>query len=127
VGIDTPNKKEKEFMTAKRTQFRSTRENTFTTGQNLTAFKPKSKIGPIFSTIIVVGLVAILAVVYLFQITKSTSYGYALDEVETRKAELSAEREDLRNENARLQAARVVNTSGTVNYMTTPASTEYAN
>ena len=91
----------------------------------MAGFMPKSKIGPIFSTVIVVGLVAILSVVYLFQITKSTSYGYALDEVETRKAELSAEREDLRNENARLQAARTVNESSVSSQMTTPASTEY--
>lgn len=114
-------------MTAKRIQFNSTRNRNFSSGKNMAGFMPKNKIGPIFSTIIVVGLVAILSVIYLFQITKSTSYGYALDEVETRKAELSAEREDLRNENARLQAARTVNESTTANQMTTPATTEYDN
>lgn len=114
-------------MTAKRIQFNSTRNNNFSSGKNIIGFKPRNKIGPIFSTVMVVGLVAILAVIYLFQITKSTSYGYALDEVEYRKTELSAEREDLRNENARLQAARTVNNSTVYNQMTTPVSTEYDN
>lgn len=112
-------------MTAKRVQFNSTRSSNFSSGKNITGFMTKSKIGPIFSTITVVTLIAILAIIYLFQITKSTSYGYALDEVEAKKAELSAEREDLRNENARLQAARVVNESATAKMMTTPVTTSY--
>jgi hypothetical protein len=116
-------------MTSKRTQFVSSRrggEGVWRRGQNLTVFAPKSKIGPIFSTIIVIGLVAILSLIYLFQITKTTSDSYVLDDIESQKAALTAEREDLRNENARLQAAKVVGESGVSAGMTTPTSIDYA-
>jgi hypothetical protein len=99
----------------------------FTRGQNLTSFEAKGKLGPVFSVMLIVGLIAILSVIYLFQITKSTSYSYVLDGIETEKAELLAESEDLRNENARLQSAQATAGSGVAATMTTPASTEQVN
>jgi cell shape-determining protein MreC len=65
-------------------------------------------------------------VVYLFQVTKTNSFSYALQEVESQKAALSAEREDLRNENARLQSAQNVNSTSTAQKMTSPVTIEYA-
>jgi len=117
-------------MTTKRVSFKPTRHQNnsmFMRGQNLTLFETKHKIGPVFSVILVVGLVAILSVMYLFQITKSTSYSYVLDGIETQKAELQAEREDLRNENARLQSAQATANSSVASNMTTPATIDQAN
>lgn len=117
-------------MTAKRLSFTPTRHKNssmFTRGQNLTSFEARDKIGPVFSVILVVGLVAILSVMYLFQITKSTSYSYVLEDIETQKSELLAESEDLRNENARLQSAQATANSSVAASMTTPASTEQVN
>jgi hypothetical protein len=117
-------------MTAKRTTFTPTRHQNgsmFTRGQNLTTFDTKGKLGPVFSVMLIVGLIAILSVIYLFQITKSTSYSYVLDGIETEKAELLAESEDLRNENARLQSAQATSGSGVAAAMTTPVSIEQVN
>jgi hypothetical protein len=117
-------------MTAKRVSFTPTRHQTsslFTRGQNLTSFEAKGRLGPVFSAILIVGLIAILSVIYLFQITKSTSYSYVLDGIETKKAELLAESEDLRNENARLQSAQATTNSSVAAAMTTPATIEQAN
>jgi hypothetical protein len=99
----------------------------FTRGQNLTSFEARGKIGPVFSVILIVGLIAVLSVMYLFQITKSTSYSYVLDSIETEKAELLAESEDLRNENARLQSAQATANSNVAASMTTPATIEQVN
>jgi hypothetical protein len=99
----------------------------FTRGQNLTSFETRGKLGPVFSVMLVVALIAILSVMYLFQITKSTSYSYVLDGIETQKAELLAESEDLRNENARLQSAQATANSSVAATMTTPVSIEQIN
>lgn len=117
-------------MTAKRVSFTPTRHQNasmFARGQNLTSFETKGRLGPVFSVILIVGLIASLSVVYLFQITKSTSYSYVLDGIETQKAELLAESEDLRNENARLQSAQATTNSGVAATMTTPVTIEQAN
>jgi hypothetical protein len=117
-------------MTSKRVQFTSSRYNsgsTWARNQNLTAITKESKIGPVFSTIVAFGIVAVLAVIYLFQITKTSTYSFELENIENRRAELVAEREDLRNENARMQSAQRVNKSSIASSMTTPASIDYAN
>jgi energy-converting hydrogenase Eha subunit H len=117
-------------MTSKRIQFTSSRQNfgsVWGRNQNLTALTQKTKVGPIFSTIAVIGIVAILSLIYLFQITKTSTYSFELENIERQRAELISEREDLRNENARMQSAQRVNSAGVAASMTTPASIEYAN
>ena len=115
-------------------QFRST-TSTFNTrsermwrrNQNTVAFAPTATLGPIAHTVIVALMIAVLGLIYLTQVTKTSTYGYQLDSLENKRSSLLAERQDLENENARLQALERLKTSSVASAMTQPASVEYAN
>ncbi len=94
--------------------------------QNTVAFAPKISLGPIAHTIIIALLVAVLGLIYLSQVTKTSSYGYELDRQNNQMAALTAERQDLEVENARLQALSRVADSSVAKAMVAPASTSYA-
>ena len=93
--------------------------------QNTTRFVPSVSLGPVSHTILVALMIAVLGLIYLTQVTKTSTYGYQLDTLETQRASLLAERQDLENENARLQALERVRTSSVASTMREPASTEY--
>ncbi|HRK41000.1 MAG TPA: hypothetical protein PLN95_02880 [Candidatus Saccharibacteria bacterium] len=95
--------------------------------QNTVAFAPSATLGPVAHTVLVALMIAVLGLIYLTQVTKTSTYGYQLDNLETQRSELLAERQDLENENARLQALERVKNSSVAASMTKPASTEYAN
>ncbi len=94
--------------------------------QNTVAFAPSVTLGPVAHTVLVALMIAVLGLIYLTQVTKTSTYGYQLDSLETKRASLLAERQDLENENARLQALERVKNSSVAAAMTEPASTEYA-
>lgn len=93
--------------------------------QNTVAFAPKVSLGPVAHTIIIALLVAILGLIYLSQVTKTSSFGYELDRQNTEMATLTAERQDLEVENARLQALSRVADSSVAKAMVEPTSTDY--
>ena len=94
--------------------------------QNTTRFVPSVALGPVTHTILVALMIAVLGLIYLTQVTKTSTYGYQLDSLETKRSELLAERQDLENENARLQARERVQNSSVASAMQRPSSTEYA-
>lgn len=94
--------------------------------QNTVAFAPTATLGPVAHTVLVALMIAVLGLIYLTQVTKTSTYGYQLDSLETRRASLLAERQDLENENARLQALERVKNSSVAAAMTEPVSLEYA-
>lgn len=94
--------------------------------QNTVAFASKVSLGPIAHTIIIALLVAVLGLIYLSQVTKTSSYGYELDRQNNEMASLTAEKQDLEVENARLQALSRVADSSVAKAMTSPAETSYA-
>ena len=120
-------------MTSKRNQFVSTRSRAHAGGiswgrnQNMTAYMPSAKLGPVAHVVIVTLLIALLGLLYLTQLNKTSSFGYEMSELNTRQAELAAERDDLKVENARLQALNRVKNSSVAASMTSPASTDYVN
>lgn len=93
--------------------------------QNTARFTPSVTLGPVAHTVIVALMIAVLGLIYLTQVTKTSTYGYQLDSLETKRSQLLAERQDLENENARLQALERVKNSSVAAAMTKPASTEY--
>lgn len=95
--------------------------------QNTVVFRPSKALGPVAHTVLVVLMLAVLGLMYLTQITKTPIYGYQLSELEAKKAALSATKQDLQVENARLQALERVKQSEVAKNMTKPASTEYVN
>jgi hypothetical protein len=120
-------------MTNQRTQFVSTRSrgrsqptSSWGRNQNTVAFAPSAKLGPVTHAVIVALMIALLGLLYLTQLTKTSSFGYELNDIDSRKSELVAERDDLKVENARLQALSRVKDSSVAASMTAPASVDYA-
>jgi hypothetical protein len=124
-------------MTQPRHQFVSTRhaQRAFATAganehfgrnQNLTGFTPSAKLGPVANTVLIVLLIAVLGILYLTQLGKSNTFGYELNDINNQRAALTAEQEDLRVENARLQSLSRVSGSSVAAAMTTPTDTNSA-
>lgn len=109
------------------TRGRSPRQNTWRRNRNTVMFAPSKALGPVAHTVLVVLMLAVLGLMYLTQITKTSTYGYQLNDLETKKNALSATKQDLQVENARLQALERVQQSDVAKSMTKPAATEYAN
>jgi len=94
--------------------------------QNTVAFAATAKLGPVAHTVIIALMIAVLGLIYLTQVTKTSFFGYQLDQRQTQLATLATERQNLEIENARLQALERVKNSDVAKALTAPASTEYA-
>lgn len=93
--------------------------------QNTVAFAPTAKLGPIAHTVLVALMIAVLGIIYLTQITKTSTYGYQLEALDSKKAELASQKSDLEVENARLQALERVRGSNVASTLSEPSNTEY--
>ena len=110
-------------------EFRARRDATTTKwqrNQNTVAYVAPTRMGPITHTVVVALMVAMLGLVYLSQVTKSSTFGYTLQQQNDTLASLAAEQQDLEIENARLQALTTVKDSNVAAAMTAPVSTSSA-
>lgn len=94
--------------------------------QNTVAFVPKASIGPVTHTVLVALLITVLGLIYLSQVTKTSTFGYTLQSQTEQMAALTVQRQDLEVENARLQALTKVKDSSVAKAMTAPVSTDIA-
>lgn len=109
--------------------FRARRDTTtskWQRNQNTVAYVAPVRMGPITHTVVVALMVAMLGLVYLSQVTKSSTFGYTLQQQNDTLASLAAEQQDLEIENARLQALNTVKDSNVAKAMTVPVSTTSA-
>lgn len=95
--------------------------------QNTVAYAATTTLGPIAHTVIIALMIAVLGLIYLTQVTKTSFFGYQLNDKQTQLATLATERQNLEIENARLQALERVKNSDVAKAMTAPQTTEYAN
>ncbi len=95
--------------------------------QNVVPFDATKTLGPVAHTVLIVLMLAVLGLIYLTQITKTSSYGYQINSLEAKRTELVGQKQDLQVENARLQALERVQQSSVAQTMTQPASVNYAN
>jgi hypothetical protein len=93
--------------------------------QNTVKFQLGNRLGPISHTIIIAIMLAILGLLYLTQITKTSAYGYQINDLKVKQDDLISQKRDLEVENARLQALERVKQSDVAKAMTTPKSTEH--
>ena len=109
-------------------EFRARRDTTtkWQRNQNTVAYAASTRMGPITHTVIVALMVAVLGLIYLSQVTKSSTFGYTLQQQNDTLASLAAEQQDLQIENARMQALNTVKDSNVAKAMTTPFSTASA-
>lgn len=105
---------------------RDTQTSSYRRGQNSVKFAPHAKLGPVSHTVLVAIMLAILGMIYLTQITKTSTYGYQLNELEAKKNALLSQKKDLEVENARLQALERVGQSSVAKALDNPVTTEYA-
>lgn len=109
-------------------EFRTRRDSKWQRNQNTVTFKETvATMGPITHTVLVALMLAILGLIYLSQVTKSSSFGYEIQRQNDQLASLTAEQQDLQIENARLQALNTIKESNVAQAMTEPVSTEVAN
>lgn len=95
--------------------------------QNTVRFKAAVNLGPVSHTVLIAIMLAVLGLVYLTQITKTSTFGYQLNDLSNKKDQLTSENADLQVEAARQQALERVQQSNVAKAMTTPAETDYAN
>lgn len=106
--------------------FSSRQDRMWRRNQNTVAFAPAISLGPISHTILVALMVTVLGLIYLTQVTKTGSYSYDINSLDEQLSALKVQKEDLQNENARLQALSSVASSNVAKAMTEPATTEHA-
>lgn len=95
-------------------------------GQNNVRFDAaKPNLGPVSHAIILAMILAVIGLLYLTQITKTSSYGYQVSELTDRKQELIEENEALTVESARLQAIERVKASDVAKNMGNPERVDY--
>ena len=86
--------------------------------QNTVGFAiPKSKIGPISNTIILIVLICLLGLLYLSQITKTDSFGYQINSLQNEQAQLETQNQNLAVSTARIQSLSSVQNSAVVKSM----------
>ncbi len=95
--------------------------------QNTVAYRVKQGLGPVTNTVMVILLLSVLGLIYLTQLTKTSTYGYAINELESKRQELQSAKADLEVESARQQALERVKQSPVAEAMTSPAKTDYRN
>lgn len=94
--------------------------------QNTVRFKLPAGLGPVSHTVLIALMLAVLGLVYLTQITKTSLFGYQMKDLNNQKEQLISENSDLQVETARLQALERVQQSNVAKAMTAPAATDYA-
>lgn len=88
------------------------RKRRVSTNQELGGRTASSSFGPVTSTLFLVVVAVILALLYLTQITKTSVYGYQIDELNNEQEVLVEQRQELQVEAARLQSvARIEDSS----------------
>ena len=94
--------------------------------QQLIRPQAKLKLGPVSSGIMVTAVIAVLALLYLNQITKTSVFGYQLTELQTMQSKVSRQRQELAVEAARLQSIQQVQSSNVVKTMVPEGPVSYA-
>lgn len=106
--------------------FSSRQQRMWRRNQNTTRFAATTTLGPISHTVIIALMVAVLGLLYLTQVTKTSFYGYEINERNQNLGAMLDERRDLEVENARLTALDRVAGSSVAASLGEPTSVEYA-
>ena len=74
-------------------------------GQNAVSFKNESKrLGPVSNTIVLLVMVCLIGLVYLTQVTKTNSFSYDINQLETKQSALKEDQKNLEITAARLRS-----------------------
>ena len=80
-------------------------------------------LGPVAHTVLIAIMLCVLGLIYLTQITKTSTYGYEIQNLESKKTQLAEQKQVLQVEAARLQSLDEIK-KGSVG-MASPTETSY--
>lgn len=106
------------------TQFNPRRTGSWSRNQNTVAYASNVKLGPVMHTVLVALMITVLGLIYLTQATRTTTYDYEAQKIDSKIAELTTQKTDLEVENARLTSLETVRNSSVAREMTKPAATD---
>lgn len=73
--------------------------------QNSVSFRTQTRtLGPVSNTITLIVLACLLGLLYLTQVTKTNAYGYQINALQQKQADLKSQHDDLEVTSARLQS-----------------------
>ncbi len=107
--------------------YTSRRQQSYSRNQNTTRFQSAIKLGPVAHTVLVALMITVLGLIYVTQATRTTSYDYQAQKIDSQIAELNQQKSELEVESARLTALESVKNSTVAREMVTPTSTQYVN
>lgn len=105
---------------ARRKQARSVGRN-----RNLHSHGNQKTLGPITSVLFLAGIIAVLALLYLTQVTKTSVYGYEMNQLEEEQQQLREQQQELQVEAARLQSVARIENSPVVEDMESADAVTY--
>lgn len=92
--------------------------------QNTTSFRAKERsIGPVSNTVMLIILTCLLGLLYLTQVTKTNTFSYRIDALQTQQKSLKEEHTELEVSSARLQSLDRVKNSSVAKNMVSVAPT----
>lgn len=94
--------------------------------QNLTRTATQFQSGPITTIFMLIALVVLLSLIYLNQVSKNSVFSYKISALSAKHDELTAEKQKLEIDAARLQSINTVKNSDTVRAMTPVENVSYA-
>ncbi|HUC95994.1 MAG TPA: hypothetical protein VMR76_03525 [Candidatus Saccharimonadia bacterium] len=122
MGVNVGNKKlkqKKENMTYSNS-ISLNRKKYSTRNQNSTTFQDRTKtLGPISNTIMLIILACLLGLLYLTQVTKTNTFSYQINSLQTQQAQLQTQHDQLEVDSARLQSIERVASSTTAQQLAT--------
>lgn len=90
--------------------------------QNQISFRATTRtLGPVSNTIVLIVLACLLGLLYLTQVTKTNAYGYQINSLQEKQAQLKTEHDDLEVASARLQSLNRVGSSAEAKSMVSVA------
>ncbi|HEY5268447.1 MAG TPA: hypothetical protein VII94_04950 [Candidatus Saccharimonadales bacterium] len=106
----------------------SSRQKYSTRNQNSTSFQDNSKtLGPVSNTIILIVLACLLGLLYLTQVTKTNTFSYQINSLESQRAQLQTQHDQLEVDSTRLQSIERVASSVTTQQLASVTPTTAVN
>lgn len=105
--------------------YNSRRSQSMGRNYNSVGYTSAIKLGPVMHTVLVALMITVLGLIYLTQATKATSYDYTAQDLESKIADLTVQKEDLEVESAKLTAMETVRGSTVASTMNEPSDTQY--
>lgn len=94
--------------------------------QNLVRAKTRVNAGPISISVMLIALVVLLALLYLNQVAKSSTFNYRISTLDNKRKELQADKERLQIDAARLQSLNDTKNAENVKKMVPTDGVAYA-